>query len=183
MVLGDTEIGPLDLSDVPTIRAALDDPGIRKSLMRHRAVAEGEAEKWIQDSLDYWTRDDPCWMFAVRERGGEELIGRITILLTRAGHHTIEYWIAPSHQGRGHAKRATQLAVRFAFCVPRVRVTPGRNRGAERRLCRSRPVSRILAHSGDLPDQSARRKQPRRWGLFPDPTAVEGLVRRRRRGS
>lgn len=61
---------------------------------------------------------DTTYAFGIRTAPTGELIGRVTLsqVFRRSFQSCyLGYWVAEEHNGRGHATRAVELAVRYAF--------------------------------------------------------------------
>lgn len=71
----------------------------------------------LQISADLWGTDDG-YVFGIFTNDDETLVGGIALRNIARGawqNATLGYWIAETHNGKGYATEAVQLATRFAF--------------------------------------------------------------------
>lgn len=99
------------------------------------ACGDDESQRWLplpnpyrlQDAIDFITKQPGSavanqeWIFAIRPRARDRLIGCIGVHAQSTGVVMLGYWIVPQDRRRHHAARAIRLAAGFAFDTLRAR--------------------------------------------------------------
>lgn len=117
---GLTVLDGMTLADAPAVASACCDDEIQRWLPLPTPYR-------LQDAIDFIS-GQPCsavanqaWIFAIRLRARDRLIGSIGVHAQSSGVVMLGYWIAPQDRGHHHAARAIRLAAGFAFDKLRAR--------------------------------------------------------------
>ncbi|MGQ0772894.1 MAG: GNAT family N-acetyltransferase [Pseudonocardiales bacterium] len=106
---------PMTLADAPSVMSACRDDETQRWLPLPNPYRLQDAVDFI-NGLPGLAAAKRAWIFAVRSRVRNRLIGCIGVHLQCEGVVMLAYWIAHD-RGHGHAARAVRLAARFAFDV------------------------------------------------------------------
>ncbi len=111
---GLTVLNGMTLADAPAVASACCDDEIQRWLPLPNPYR-------LQDAIDFIS-GQPCsavanqaWIFAIRPRARDRLIGCIGVHTQSTGVVMLGYWIAPQDRRNHHAARAIRLAAGFAF--------------------------------------------------------------------
>jgi RimJ/RimL family protein N-acetyltransferase len=115
----DISLGPLDSTDVPTIRKWRNDPRIYSWCRQNDFISDIEQNCWFQRQTD----DPSIRMYAIRGTIGDRsinpqgIVGVAGLTSLRFGHSNAEFslYIAPELQGLGFGKGALSLLLEHAF--------------------------------------------------------------------
>lgn len=97
--------------DAAFLAAALDDPGVWRSMDRvHPTTASEQAER-----LADLREDDDQFAFVVRAGGDRVGFVRLRVLNPHWRNASLTYWVAPDAQGEGYGTDAVETVVEFGF--------------------------------------------------------------------
>jgi RimJ/RimL family protein N-acetyltransferase len=105
------------LSDVPAIAAACQDPLIQHFTFVPPAYTEAHARDWVGSGPRERERGEALSLVITPADGHDGLLGTVALLRPDWPHRAAEvgYWVAPSARGRGAATRAVRLLAPWAI--------------------------------------------------------------------
>ncbi len=114
------ELRPFLADDVEVVVMAFSTPDIQYFHSRH--LDHDEALAWIEECGNAW-RSEKSATWAIVDRSGGRVVGRVTIHLSLAeGHGEVAYWVLPDGRGRGVATRACVAATQWAHGIGLCRI-------------------------------------------------------------
>ncbi|WP_435332764.1 GNAT family N-acetyltransferase [Haloarchaeobius sp. TZWWS8] len=107
---GRVSLRPVESSDLPSLRAAWNDPTVWQML----DTVEPQSEADFRELYESWRADDGFVPFAIDADG---LVGccQVKGIHWQSGICRLSYFVLPARQGEGYASAAVRLALEYAF--------------------------------------------------------------------